>query len=195
MATVSSLVRSSNGRMSFIDYTNTYRDNNKEFLRGDLWEFRFINPPKIVYYPGDDLINARLNQVNVGIDSSVMGFDKQMRGGWSIHQSTSQRMSGTLTLGFVDREDQAITYFATDWRNKIADPETMYSFRKDDVVADAQLIITNSGRIDVRVLNFYNLSLTDAPLDENGAPEAGTDRSDIQMSFQFEHYSREFKNL
>ena len=61
MASVASLVRGGDGYMKFIDYEQTYKDNNKEFLRGDMWEFRFINPPKIVYYPGDTIFKARLH--------------------------------------------------------------------------------------------------------------------------------------
>lgn len=130
MATVAELVRGGdNLRAKFIDYTNTYRDDNKEFLRGDMWEFKFLNAPKIVYYPGDDIINARLNSVNVGIDYSVTGIEKRMRGGWSIYQRTAQNTNGTLTLSFVDKEDQAITYFIDDWRQKIADRSTRYSLK------------------------------------------------------------------
>lgn len=195
MATVADLVRGSDGRMKFIDYTSTYKDNNKEFLRGDMWEFKFINAPKIVYYPGDDLINARLNAVNVGIDTSVSGITKQMRGGYVIEQRTGQRTNGTLNLQFVDKEDQSITYFFVDWRNKIADPDTKYSFRKDDLVADTQLVLTNSSRIDVRTLTFYNCQLQDAPADENGVAEDGSDRADLAISLSFEHYKREFNNL
>ena len=47
MASVASLVRGSDGYMKFIDYQSTYKDNNKEFLRGDMWELQFINVPKI----------------------------------------------------------------------------------------------------------------------------------------------------
>ena len=56
MATVASLVRASDysGRMQFIDYGNTDKDTNKEFLRGDMWELKCLNAPKIVYYPGDE---------------------------------------------------------------------------------------------------------------------------------------------
>lgn len=192
---VAGLVRSSDGYMKFIDYDTTYRDNNKEFLRGDMWEFKFVEPPKIVYYPGDTIINARLNNVNVGLDTSVNGFDKRMRGNYVIHQATGQSTSGQLSLSFVDREDQAISYFVNDWRNRIAEPDTKYSFRKDDLVAKCQMILTNSSRIAVRTLEFYNCIITDAPLDENGADMDGTDRADIQLSMQFEHYSRTFDNL
>jgi hypothetical protein len=116
MATkVSDLVRGSGGYMNFIDYTNSYRDDNKEFLRGDMWEFSFINPPKIVYYPGDAIFKKRLNTVNVGTDSSVNGFEKRMRGNYVIFQKTGQSTSGSLTLSFVDKEDQAISYFVDDW--------------------------------------------------------------------------------
>lgn len=196
MATVADLVRGNSGlRAKFIDYVQTYRDNNKEFLRGDMWEFKFLNAPKIVYYPGDDIINARLNSVNVGLDYSSNGITKRMRGGWDIYQQTTQSTSGTLTLQFVDKEDQAITYFIDDWRQKIADRETRYSFRKDDVVGDCQLFITNSSRIDVRTLTFYNVVIQSGDMDENGALESESDRADVTLSCKFEHMSREFNNL
>lgn len=195
MATVADLVRSSSLRQTFIDYKNTYKDDNKEFLRGDMWELKFLNAPKIVYYPGDKLINARLNSVQVGIDYSVNGFEKRMRNNFVIYQQTGQSTSGTLTLGFTDREDQALAYFVDDWRQKIADRDTKYSFRKDDLVCDIQLYLTNSSRIDVRTLTFYNCVLQDGTLDESGQAEDGTDRSDLQMSLKFEHYEREFNNL
>ena len=47
MASVASLVRGSDGYMKFIDYQSTYKDNNKEFLRVDMWELQLINVPKI----------------------------------------------------------------------------------------------------------------------------------------------------
>ena len=191
MASVASLVRGNDGYMKFIDYTSTYRDNNKEFLRGDCWEFHFVNPPKIVYFPGNDIFQSRLNQVNVGIDTSVNGFEKRMRGNYVIFQKTGQNTSGSLTLGFVDKEDQAILYFLDDWKQKIADRDTKYSFRKDDLVADCELILTNSSRIAVRKLTFYNCIIQDGSWDENGTAEDGTDRADIQLSMVFEHYSRE----
>lgn len=96
MATVASLVRNGNGYMHFIDYESTYRDNNKEFLRGDMWQLNFLNAPKIVYFPGTDIFNARLNSVNVAIDYSVNGFEKRMRGNYSIFQQTGQNTAGTL---------------------------------------------------------------------------------------------------
>lgn len=195
MATVSELIRGGDGYMKFIDYTSTYRDDNKEFLRGDMWEFQFFNAPKIVYYPGDTIMNARLNQVGVSIDASVNGFDKRMRGNYLIHQATGQSTSGQISLSFVDREDQAITYFIDDWKQKVADRDTKYSFRKDDLVADCRLILTNSSRIAVRTLEFYNCIIIDGQVDENGAAEDGTDRADVILSMQFEHYSRKFDNV
>lgn len=197
MATVASLVRASDysGRMQFIDYENTYKDNNKEFLRGDMWELKCLNAPKIVYYPGDEIINARLNSVQVGIDYSATGITKQMRGGWRIEQRTNQNTSGTLTLSFVDREDCSITYWVTDWRDKIADPDTKYSFRKDDLVSDWSLIITNAQRIDVKTINFYNVQFQDAPINENGELDSESDRADVTLSLTFEHYTRQHNNL
>lgn len=191
---VADLVRSSDGLMKFVEYT-TYKDNNKEFLRGDMWEFTFLTTPKIVYFPGNDIFKARLNQVNLGIDTSVSGFEKRMRGNFVIFQQTGQQTSGQITLQFTDREDQAITYFADDWRQKIADRDTKYSFHKDDLVADTQLKITNSSRIEVRTLKFYNCIIQDAGFDENGVAEDGSDRAEVPITLKFEHYERTFENL
>lgn len=192
---ISSFIKSSDGYMDFINYLDTYREDNKEFLRGDMWQLN-ITPPKIVYFPGKKIINARLNSVNVSIDSGVNGFEKRMRGNYVIYQKTGQNTSGTLSLGFVDREDQAITYFVDDWKQKISDRNTKFSFRKDDLVCPLiELIFTNATRLSVRRLLFYNCIIADAPLDENGVAEDGTDRSDIQLVMQFEHYERKFDNL
>lgn len=166
MATVASLVRGSDGYMRFIDYQSTYKDDNKEFLRGDMWQFNFTKWPRIVYSPGDSIFQARLNSVQVGIDSAISGFEKRMRGNFVIRQQTGQNTSGQLTLSFIDREDQAISYFVDDWKQKIADRDTKYSFRKDDTVAECQLVLTNSSRLAVRTLKFYNCAIMDAPLDK-----------------------------
>lgn len=195
MSKISDLVHSAKGYMDFVDYTETYRDDNKEVLRGDMWQLDWV-PPKIVYWPGDKIMNARLNTVNVALNYGVTGIQKRMRGNFSIYQQTGQDTSGTLTLGFVDKEDQAITYFVTDWRNKVADPDTKFSFRKDDLVAEKlTLHILNSSRIPVRTLEFYNCIIMDAPLDDNGMDSDGTDRADIQLSMMFEHHSRTFNNI
>lgn len=195
MSKVSDLVRNqTTGYMTFVDYNN-YKDNNKEFLRGDMWQLNWV-PPTIVYWPGDPIMNARLNTVNVALNYGVTGIQKRMRGNFSIYQQTGQDTSGTLTLGFVDREDQAISYFVTDWRNKVADPDTKFSFRKDDLVAkEITLNILNSSRIPVRTIKFYNCIVMDAPMDENGLDSDGTDRADIQLSMMFEHHERTFTNI
>lgn len=196
MASVTELVRNSGGNLKFIDYMQTYKDDNKEFLRGDMWEFTMTQPPAIVYYPGDDIFKARLNQVNLGIDTSVSGIEKRMRGNYVIFQRTGQQTSGQITLNFTDREDQAITYFLDDWRQKIADRDTKYSFRKEDVTAgECTLEILNSSRIRVRTLKFYNCIIRDAGIDENGTAEDGTDRAEVTLSLDFEHYERTFDNL
>ena len=192
---VSELVRGSDGRQKFIDYIGTYRDDNKEFLRGDMWEFHFVTAPKIVYYPGDDIINKRLHSVQIGIDYSVIGFEKRMRNDFTIYQQTGQNTHGTLSLNFTDKEDQAIHYFTDDWRQKIADRDTKYSFRKDDLVCDCRMVLTNSSRLDVRTLYFYNCIISDATLDENGQADDGTERADVTLNLKFEHYSRLFDNL
>ena len=101
-----------------------------------------------------------------------------------MYQQTGQNTAGTLSLQFTDKEDQALTYFFDDWRQKIADRDTKYSFRKDDLVCDCRLILTNSSRIDVRTLVFYNCIIQSAALDENGVTDDGTDRADITLELK-----------
>lgn len=195
MATVASLVRAGGGYMDFIDYLGTYKDDNKEFLRSDLWELSFTTFPKVVYNPGSKIINARLQQVQVGIQYGITPLQKRMRGNWDIMQSVAQSTSGQLNMNFFDREDQAISYMFMNWRDMISDPETRYSFRKDDLVCDIKLTLTNSTRNKVRTLDFFNCSLTDASLNENGDDQEGGDRSDVTVGFWFEHYSRSWDNI
>ncbi len=191
---VKSLVTQPGRNLSFLNYDNL-KETDKEFLRGDLWEFTIVNPPKVVYYPGDDLFKKRLIQINLGVDTSVNGFEKRMRGNYVIIQKTGQNTAGTISLQFTDREDQAISYFVDDWRQKISDRDCKYSFRKEDLVCDAKLEIFNSSRVPVRTLMFYNCIIQDAQLDENGAAEDGSDRADVPLNLQFEHYERIFNNL
>ena len=138
---------------------------------------------------------SRLNNVNIAVDSSVSGFEKRMRGNYTLIQKTGQNTSGSLSLSFVDREDQAISYFVDDWKQKVSDRDTKYSFRKDDLVCKCTMTLANSGRMAVRTLTFYNCIIQDAPLDENGVDADGSDRSDVQLSLQFEHYERSWDNL
>lgn len=170
-------------------------ETNKEFLRTDLWEFKFEIPPAIVYYPGDAIIQTRLTNVNTGLDTSVSGFEKHMRNTYTLHQRTGQRTDGTLSLTFVDREDQAIAYFIDDWKQKIADRDSKYSFRKEDLVAKCTYTILNTSRIPVRKLTFYNCYIQDGAYDENGVAEDGGDRADTTLTLTFEHYSRDFLNV
>lgn len=192
---VPNLVRAGKGYMSFVDYETSYREDNKEFLRGDMWQFEITEPPKIVYFPGNEIFFRRLNNVNISVSGTVNGFEKRMRGNFTIIQKTGQDTSGSLTLSFVDREDQAISYFVDDWKQKCCDRDTKYSFRKDDLVCDCNMTLLNSGRQPVRTLKFWNCIIEDATLDESGTESDGSDRSDIQLSMRFEHYSRDFDNL
>ena len=191
---VKSLVTGNSKALGFLNYDNL-KETDKEFLRGDLWEFTIVNPPKVVYYPGDDIFKRRLIQINLGVDTSVNGFEKRMRGNYVVIQKTGQNTAGTISLQFTDREDQAISYFVDDWRQKISDRDCKYSFRKEDLVCDAKLEIFNSSRVPVRTLKFYNCIIQDAQLDENGAAEDGSDRADVPLNLQFEHYERIFDNL
>lgn len=194
MPSVASLVRAAGGFMKHVDYFQ-HKEDNKEFLRSDLWEFTFINPPKIVFWPGEAIFQKRLVNISVGLDTSVNGFEKRVRGNFAIHQKTGQNTSGMLTLSFIDKEDQAITYFVDNWKQMIADRDTKFSTRKQDHFADCKLYLLNTPRLPVRELSFWNCCISDGAFDENGVAEDGGDRADVQLTMSFEHVSREPLNL
>lgn len=157
---------------------HTLVETNKEFLRSDLWEFTFTNPPQVVYYPGDDIIQTRLVSTNVGVDTSVTGFEKHLRNSYILYQQTGQQTAGVINLSFVDREDQAIFYFGDDWRQKIANRDNKFSFRKEDLVAQCEMVFLNTSRVPVEKMIFYNCIISDFSFAETGTAEDGGDRSD-----------------
>jgi hypothetical protein len=169
---------------------HTLVETNKEFLRGDLWEFTFTNPPNVVYYPGDDIIQTRLVQSSIGTDTSVTGFEKHLRNSYIIYQQTGQQTAGQINLAFVDREDQAITYFIDDWKQKIANRDNKFSFRKEDLVAQCEICFLNTSRVPVRKMIFYNTIIQDGSYSNDGQAEDSTDRADVQLSLKFEHFFR-----
>jgi hypothetical protein len=183
-----------NDGLNYINY-ETLSEEHKEFLRSDLWDLEIVSAPPAVYFPGNAMLKARTRGVTPSFGAGLTEIQAIIRH-FKIRQTViSGTTEGTINVEYTDREDQAISYFVDDWRQKIADRDTKYSFRKEDIVADARLVILNSSRIPVRTLEFYNCVIQDAGLDENGTAEDGADRSDVPLSLRFEHYRRVFDNL
>jgi len=180
--------------LDFLDY-HKIADSQKEFIRSDMWQLEFIQYPRVVYYPGNDLINQRLISVVPTTQGSVTDLSQIVRG-FKVHQTGAVSTSGSLALTFGDREDQAITMFVEDWKNKAMDPDKRYSFRKEDLMAQIGITMFNTSRVPIRKLTFYACIIADRGIQENFTGDEGaTNLSEVTLNLNFEHHKRELLNM
>ena len=185
-----------NDTLNYINYQKI-SEGHKEFLRSDVWDFEFTKVADAVYFPGMDLLHARMMSVtpqfNVGL-SQMQATIRQ----FTINQTAlSGTTSGSLSMDFMDREDQAITVWLDDWRDKMGSREERYAFRKEHTYSDGKLTHMNSSRKPLRIFEIYTIQ----PTDVGGAlnPSYGSDDpqnvGQISASFSFEHYKLLWKNI
>lgn len=176
--------------LEFLDYKRI-REGNKEFTRSDLWEISFITVPQC-YFPGKEFIDQRCTGVSPGIPNSVGEFSHNIRG-FDIHQATTQRTSSAASLTFVDREDLAIRTWIEEWKQLMADRDTLKGNRKETYCCDIKITYFNTSRIPISEITLYNCMLTDATPAEDGTNEPSS-TSDIQMTLKYEHFRRQYLN-
>lgn len=185
-----------NDGLNYINY-ETLSENNREFLRSDTWDFEFTQPAAAVYFPGNALLKARTQAVNPQFPVGLGQMTAVIRG-FQINQTTiSGTTAGTISIDYMDREDQAMMAWLDDWRDKCGTRENRYAFRKEDTIAQGRLVIMNSSRKPIReyeilgiqpqdVGNGLNPSLTSDDPQNVGA---------ISATFAFEHYHLLWKNI
>lgn len=177
--------------MAALDFLNyqRLREGNKEFTRSDLWDISFITKPKC-YFPGKDFVNQRCTAVSPGLPNSVGNFSHNIRG-FEIHQATTQQTSGTATLTFVDREDLAIRTWLEEWKQLMADRDTLKGSRKSDYCCELKINYYNTSRNLISTVTLYNCMLTDAAPSEDGTNEPAS-TSDISVTLKYEHFKRTY---
>jgi len=183
-----------NTAMQEVNYIGI-NENNKEFIRQDQWSVRFSVPPRAVYYPGEELFKARLRDFT-GTPPAEINFITQRIRGFDIQQATNVNTSGTYTMNFTDREDQAITLMFDNWRQLMSDRDTRYSFRKEDTVCEVEQMIYNTSRFGLRKLVYRDSQPEsfDIPEDVNSEDATGT-LSEVSMTGRYQHYTRLFLNV
>lgn len=185
-----------NGVMSYVDY-KTINDSNKEFLRNDIWEFKFTAAPNAVYFPGNKLLQSRLVNVQPQFNFALSEMRAIIRQ-FTVRQTIySGETSGMVTLQFVDREDQAITAFINDWAQKFGDREGRRVFRKEDTVAQCELIQMNSTRVPIRKYTLYNCQIAGDGMATFGVPFTSGDAQqsgDCVLNLAFEHFEVKLLN-
>ena len=174
------------------------KEDNKEFLRTDLWDFEFIVPPAAVYFPGNDLMRARLVSVDPSIPAGVGEITAIIRG-FTIRQATiSGTTSGTVTLNFIDREDQAISAFIDDWRDKLGGRENRFAFRKEFTIAEATLTQFNTSREPIRRFTLHTLQPSGDAIGTLNTPYSSDDPAQggtCALTLTFEHFTLDWENV
>jgi hypothetical protein len=184
-----------NDSLNYINYSNI-NENQKEFLRSDLWDWKFTLPPAAVYYPGDEIFQTRLTTVAPTFSHSPAGgIDITIRG-YQISQKVGYESHGSVTLTFEDREDQSITAFFFDWQEKLTERSTKYTFRKEDTYAEAIVTQFNSSRIPIRRYQLLTCQLASCTpsiaMDSATAPSSS---GNISAEIAYEHHIMELLNL
>ena len=174
-----------NDALNFINYKNI-NGEQQEFLRSDLWYFEFIVPPACVYFPGNDLIKARLTEVSIQTGGSLTPIQANIRG-FEIQQNVSVHSNGSISLSFVDFEDQSISIFKRDWQQKLTNMDNKFTYRKEDTVAQCKLVQLNSSRIPIYEWVFQTCQLTDGTINRTFGSDDASNNGNVEMNLSFEH--------
>lgn len=177
--------------LGFIDYFKV-AEHGREFLRSDLWEFKFISPPSGIYMPPEETLSIRCSDFGIQIDNSINRIEARL-GGFTIYQPTeSNRADGTFSMRFVDREDMSIQHMFGSWANKIMEKQTKKTGRKADLTATVQMIQYNTHRQPVKILTFYGcFPNTASDMAESNFNREAMLVGEYDIDFTFEYYNRE----
>lgn len=175
------------GFMGFVEYKKL-NGQGKEILWQHLWDIDVPVPPRAVYWPGLDVLKTRLKGIEWDIPKELVGnIDVNMRG-FHIIQHGGYESNGSITLNFVDFEDQVILAMALSFMDAGGANRYKFMLRKEDwIIPEFHIYILNSSRIPVRKYVLYTLVFKgyDADTSLPGEPSAG--REEVSLSFDYEH--------
>lgn len=186
-------ILSTNNSLSYIEY-NKINENQKEFLRTDLWDFSFTIPPAAVYFPGNEFLKTRLISVSPSFPGSIGEISAKIRG-FDILQKVGVNSSGSVSLTFMDREDQSVSAFKRDWQEKITSMDNKFTYRKEDTVAECVLRMYNSTRTEITQWTLHTCQLDDGVISRSFTSDDPSNNGEIEMTLKFEHMFMEFKNI
>ena len=176
-----------------------FRDNNKEYKRPDLWTIKMISPAPAIYYPGDDIINARLNDVSVTRQSWQLKTQDvpTVRGYKSLGGQPSgfADMSGTVQLSFVDKQDYAIELWMKSTRDLISHPESRFSYPVELLMSQIELSFYNTVQQRVKVLNFLNCVPQSIQVGEEDPAESASWGANYSYTWSFPWHTETYKNV
>lgn len=144
--------------LGYINYT-TLREENKEFLRSDLWDMEWLESPHAVYFPGNDLLKARTVGCTPSFGAGLTELSAIIRQFYIRQTVISGQTNGTISVDYIDREDQTIRAFIWDWKEKLWGNNDRYTFRKEDTIGTVKLTQFNSSRKPIAKFIMYGVQL------------------------------------
>jgi hypothetical protein len=128
-------------------------ESNLEFITDGLWDVEFTKIPDGIYYPGNELISARIKSITPPepLKADVMSYDHR---GYEIIQPKSRiNRKGTVVLEFTDFEDGSIKAFLNSWSTRQSDPYTNLGLRKEYLKCNLLLTRFNSSGNAIEEIN------------------------------------------
>ena len=168
--------------------------NNREMIVNDEWEIEF-QAPRGIYMPPMDIINQRVQNVDLGISMEVESLDAQLRG-FNLTQAGHAQTAGMLSFSFMDFEDMSMQYMFEEWALLMSDRDTRKSHRKEDYTTTVKFRQYNTTRNLIKEWMFYGCHPINNPHTEQSGFDA-SNRMNVGMlnwALKYEHYSRDIKS-
>ena len=184
--------------LNYINY-DSIRSTSTEFLGTDTWEFNITRPAAAVYFPGNNFLHTRLQQVSVNMEDGNIGQMQTTIRGFKVHSPVGNSDgSGTVTLTMHEMVDQSLLLWLWDWCTKISNPDNKFSYASADTLCDAEVIVYDSQRRPIRkyiCLRGYPSNPSDI-INFSGTSEDRSDAGDgMSVTLNFERVMMEILNV
>lgn len=168
--------------------------NNQEMIVNDEWEIEF-KAPSGIYMPPMEIINQRVQNVDLGISMEIESLDAQLRG-FNLTQAGHATTAGALSFTLTDFEDMSMQYMFEEWAILMSDRGTRASHRKSDYTTTVKFRQYNTTRNLIKSWIFYNCHPINNPHTEMSGFDA-SNRQNVGMlnwTLKYEHYERKLES-
>lgn len=175
--------------MGYVEYPKL-RGAEREFLWDHNWDIDIPTPPRAIYWPGLEFLKTRLTSMSIEIPKELQGEIRAEIRGFSIIQAGGFKSSGSVTMNFIDFEDQVIFAMANSFLEAGGGNRYKFMLRKPDtIIPEMHVYILNSSRLPVRKYVLYTLVFKSYEANTNEYPtEPGEGRHEVTLTFDYEHF-------
>lgn len=175
--------------LDFKEY-HSIAQNNREMIVNDEWEVE-ITVPSGIYAPPVQIINQRVQNVDLGIDMNIESLDAQLRG-FNLTQAGHAQTAGALSFTLMDFEDMSLQYMFEEWATLMSNRGTRRSHRGEDYKTIVKFRQYNTTRQLIKSWIFYGCHPINNPQTEMSGFDA-SNRQNVGMlnwTLKYEHYER-----